>query len=96
MIVSSLFFGKFLKSLGIDEVLTDLFVDLNSRSVRYVKIGNTFGPPIKCKAVIDDRTLRGPPAQVDTALRLIVDFDQRAGHITHPDKITSPLSRLPL
>ena len=45
-------------------------------------------PQVKGSAVVDDRTLRGPPGQVKQALHSIFEFDTLAGHITHPEKIT--------
>ena len=45
-------------------------------------------PQVRGSAVIDDRTLHGPEEQVDKALRAVFAFDNRAGHITHPEKIT--------
>ena len=117
------FFGKFLSAHGVAPDFVDLFVDLNVNSVRHIKIGNTFGPPIepfnalgqgdpwvlmvailyvscqfrrihkiapqlKTSAVIDDRSIRGPPEDVQTVLLDIVDFDAGAGHTTNPDEIT--------
>ena len=45
-------------------------------------------PLVKSKAVIDDRSLQGPPDQLHAALLLIFVFDALAGHITNPEKIT--------
>ena len=49
---------------------------------------NHFAPLIKCSAVIDDRSLQGPPRQLHCALLKVFVFDSLAGHITHPDKLT--------
>ena len=43
---------------------------------------------VKSSAVVDDRTMRGPPDQVEAALRAVFRYDDRAGHNTHPDKVT--------
>ena len=45
-------------------------------------------PGVSGSAVIDDRTLKGPPEQVKAALESIFSYDAKAGHITHPEKIT--------
>ena len=45
-------------------------------------------PAVRTSAVIDDRTLRGPPDQVQRALQDVVRFDEKAGHVTNPEKIT--------
>ena len=117
------FFRDFLAQAGLHRQFVDLFVHLNTESVRYIKIGDTFGPAmkpfnalgqgdpwvllaallyvstqfkmlervtpqVKKAAVIDDRTLHGPPEQVERALREVFVFDELAGHITHPDKVT--------
>ena len=43
---------------------------------------------MKCAAVLDDRGLRGPPEQVDTAVRTIQRYDRKAGHVTNLSKST--------
>ena len=45
-------------------------------------------PQVRGSAVIDDRSLQGPEDQINTALCAIFVFDKRAGHLTHPEKIT--------
>ena len=37
--------------------------------------------------MVDDRTLWGSGPRVDMAIRLIMVFDERAGHVTHPGKL---------
>ena len=52
------------------------------------KMVQSLHPGVTGSAVIDDRTLKGPPGQVKAALVSIFCFDAMAGHITHPEKIT--------
>ena len=41
------FFGRLMQDAGIHEDFTRLFVQLNCNAVRFIKIGKTFGNPIK-------------------------------------------------
>ena len=38
------FFHPFLVKMGVDRKMADLFLDLNTRAVRRIKLGNTYGP----------------------------------------------------
>ena len=52
------------------------------------KMVQQVAPSVKSIAVIDDRSLQGPPDQLHLALCRIFAFDILAGHLTHPEKIT--------
>ena len=45
-------------------------------------------PQVDTKAVIDDRTLKGPEEQVLLAVSDVMEYDSTAGHVTNPEKIT--------
>ena len=45
-------------------------------------------PAVSTKAVIDDRTFKGPEDQVHKALVDVIDYDKAAGHDTNPEKMT--------
>ena len=45
-------------------------------------------PEVTSTAVVDDRSLQGPPEQVHTALLNLFDYDALAGHVTHSETIT--------
>ena len=59
-----------------------LYVSTQSKMLQKI------APQVRGSAVIDDRSLQGPEDQIDNALRAIFTFDSKAGHITHPEKIT--------
>ena len=72
-------------ALGQGDTLT-LLIALTYVSIQFSAL-DKYVPSVKGSAVVDDRTLRGPGVEVDAAVRFIMSFDQKAGHVTHPGKL---------
>ena len=63
-----------------------LLVALTYVSIQFRALDKYF-PSVQGSAVVDDRTLHGPGEDVDAAVKFIMGFDQKAGHLTHPGKL---------
>ena len=70
---------------------TSLLAALALVSVQFTMLDKVL-PNLRKSACLDDRNLRGSLADVTAALKLIMRFDELAGHFTNPTKTTAMTS----